>query len=132
MSVVRRYVILMPNGMYSHGPSGEAVPLPKAKFWKQMGHVKTHLLGMPKNAYPKGSTIVELVLKESGNTWPLDDILEENRLRKEEREAENKLRWAEYELDQAQKNQPNVGKLLDKVEKAKERLKEAKANRKGR
>lgn len=121
---VRRYVILMPNGMYSHGPSGKGVPLSKAKLWKQRGHVKTHLLGMPKNAYPKGCAVVELVLQESGNSWPLEELQEETKLRKEEREAESTLRWATSELERAQKNQPDLSKLRAKVRQAEEKLKE--------
>lgn len=127
---IRRYAILLPNGLYSHGPDGKGVLLPKAKLWKQIGHVKTHLLGMPKNAYPTGTMVVELILTESGNAWALDDLLEQNKLRKEERDAENLVRWTEYELRQAQKVQPNVGKLQKKLEKAKEKLQAAKTNRK--
>lgn len=129
---IKRYVILLPNGLYSHGPDGKGVPLPRAKLWKQIGHVKTHLLGMPKNAYPKGTAVVEVVLTESGNVWALDDLLEQNKLRKEERDAENNVRWTEYELRQAQNNQPDVGKLRKKLEKAKEKLQTVKANRKKR
>jgi hypothetical protein len=98
-----RYAIKLPDGTYSNGPQMRQVPLNKAKLWTNIGHVKTHLQGIPK-PYPKGSEIVEVeVVYQTKGVCLVEDYLAEHKRTAAEKRRENEKRYAEMELEAAKK-----------------------------
>jgi hypothetical protein len=110
-----RYAIKLPDGTYSNGPQMRFVPLNKAKLWTNIGHVKTHLQGIPK-PYPKGSKIVEVevVYREKGLCL-VEDYLTEHKQAVAEKRRVNDKRHAEMELEAAKKRLADAERRVSRL-----------------
>lgn len=98
-----RYAIKIEEGLYSDGPKMREVPLNKAKLWTNLGHVKTHLQGLPFR-YPLGTEIVEVVVEYREKSLGLvEDYLAEHKKAAAKKRREYEARNAEAELEAAEK-----------------------------
>ena len=98
-----RFAIRMATDAYSNGPQQRGVPLNKAKLWTNIGHLKNHLHGMS-NPYHRSATVVEIeVVYKEKEVGLVSDIVDDAKRKQTERQREQEIAHARYELKAAEK-----------------------------